>query len=55
MCSHKKLHVVKSQEDEEEEIEHFAQQSVDRFAILLDLWSCESRYLQAKVKVRSAA
>lgn len=43
------------EEEEEEVLEHFSQPSVDRFGILLDLWTCESRYLQAKMKVKSAS
>ena len=39
-------------EDEGAELETCAQRHVDRFAILLDLWTCEEHYLQAKRKVR---
>ena len=28
-----------------------ARQSVDCFAVLLDLWSCEEQFLEAKMKV----
>ena len=50
-CSGKRIHVVKGEEEEETEIEHLSQQNVDRFGILLDLWTCEARYQEAKMKV----
>lgn len=35
----------------ESDVEKLACFEVDRFAILLDLWTCEEQYLQAKKKV----
>ena len=43
---------VGKDDDDEEETELLTQRNVDRFGILLDLWTCEARYLQAKMKVR---
>lgn len=52
-CSGKRIHVVKGEEEEEAEIEHFSQLMVDRFGILLDLWTCEAHFQEVKMKVKS--
>ena len=46
--------IVGDEEDEQEgeELKQLSQFHVDRFAILLDLWTSEARYLQTKIKVK---
>ncbi len=39
------------EEREREELKLLSLAHVDRFGIILDLWTCEARYLQAKMKV----
>ena len=35
-----------------DDIDVFSHRKVDRFAVLLDLWTCEEQYQQDKKKVR---
>ena len=44
-------HLQKSLPTDDSDLSMHSHQKLDRFAILLDLWTCESQYLEAKMKV----
>lgn len=37
---------------EDIDITSYSRRNVDRFAVLLDLWTAEAKFLEAKMKVR---